>query len=127
MCTDALRQRIFITEELRHKTDNIRIHYYAPRRVDTLVNLIITAIIFILLVVPVVLLCEMAEAGGSASPIGSIGVLVVFTLLFGLATCALTSAKRQELFAASAAYCAVLVVFVSNFGGQQVKTQVAST
>ncbi|KAK0309585.1 hypothetical protein LTR82_015073 [Friedmanniomyces endolithicus] len=126
-CHCQVIKRIFITEELRNKTDNIRINYYAPRRVEALVNLIITAIIFTLLVVPVVLLCEMAEAGGTTTPFESIGVLVVFTLLFGLAMSALTSAKRQELFAASAAYCAVLVVFVSNFGGQQVKTQVSST
>jgi len=112
---------------MRHKTNNLRIYYYAPQRVDTLVNLIITAIIFTLLVVPVVLMYEMAQVGGTASPLESIGILTVSTLLFGLAMSALTTAKRQELFAASAAYCAVLVVFVSNFGGQQVKTQVAST
>jgi hypothetical protein len=28
---------------------------------------------------------------------------------------ALTVARRHEIFAASAAYCAVLVVFISNF------------
>jgi len=124
---NACWQRIFITEEMRQKTNNLRIYYYAPQRVDTLVNLIITAIIFTLLVVPVVLMYEMAQVGGTASPLESIGILTVFTLLFGLAMSALTTAKRQELFAASAAYCAVLVVFVSNFGGQQVKTQGAST
>ncbi|TKA36433.1 hypothetical protein B0A54_12447 [Friedmanniomyces endolithicus] len=126
-CHCQVIKRIFITEQLRHKTNNLRIHYYAPERVDTLVNLIITAIIFTLLVVPVVLMYEMAQVGGTASPLESIGILTVFTLLFGLAMSALTTAKRQELFAASAAYCAVLVVFVSNFGGQQVKTQGAST
>jgi hypothetical protein len=30
----------------------------------------------------------------------------------------LTKATRQELFAASAAYCAVLVVFIGNFTPQ---------
>ncbi|KAK0357301.1 hypothetical protein LTR91_004383 [Friedmanniomyces endolithicus] len=126
-CRCQVIKRIFITEEMRQKTNNLRIYYYAPQRVDTLVNLIITAIIFTLLVVPVVLMYEMAQVGGTASPLESIGILTVFTLLFGLAMSALTTAKRQELFAASAAYCAVLVVFVSNFGGQQVKTQGAST
>ncbi|TKA82965.1 hypothetical protein B0A55_01562 [Friedmanniomyces simplex] len=126
-CHCQVIKRMFITEELRHKTDNLRIHYYAPQRVDTLVNLIITAIIFILLVVPVVLMCKVAGAGGgSTSPFESIAILIVFTLLFGFAMSALTTAKRQELFAASAAYCAVLVVFVGNFGGQQVQIRVVS-
>ena len=47
----------------------------------------------------------------------AIGVLVVFTLLFCACMSLLTTAKRHELFAASAAYCAVLVVFISNFSG----------
>ena len=46
---------------------------------------------------------------------------MIFTLLFGCSMSALTTAKRQELFAASAAYCAVLVVFVSNLGTQKVQ------
>lgn len=47
----------------------------------------------------------------------AIGVLVVFTLLFSAAMSLLTKARRHELFAAAAAYCAVLVVFISNFSG----------
>ncbi|KAI9669097.1 MAG: hypothetical protein M1831_000689 [Alyxoria varia] len=47
----------------------------------------------------------------------ALAVLIVFTLLFGSAMGALTGARRHELFAASAAYCAVLVVFVGGFGG----------
>ncbi|KAK3115260.1 hypothetical protein LTR53_005580 [Teratosphaeriaceae sp. CCFEE 6253] len=112
-------KRLFVTEELRQKTDNGLIHYYAPHRVDILVNLIITAIIFILLVVPVVILYTGQNA--STSPVEAIGILIVFTQLFGCTMSALTTAKRQELFAASAAYCAVLVVFVGNLGVQQVQ------
>jgi hypothetical protein len=37
-----------------------------------------------------------------------------FTLLFALSVVLLSSAKRVEVFAATAAYMAVLVVFVSN-------------
>jgi hypothetical protein len=44
----------------------------------------------------------------------AIGVLMVFTLLFAAAMSLLTKAKRHELFAAAAAYCAVLVVFVGS-------------
>lgn len=47
----------------------------------------------------------------------AIGVLIVFTLLFSAAMALLTRAARHEAFAASAAYCAVLVVFIGNFTG----------
>jgi hypothetical protein len=48
------------------------------------------------------------------STFDAVGIMVVFTLLFSAAMSLLTKAKRHELFAASAAYCAVLVVFISN-------------
>lgn len=47
----------------------------------------------------------------------AVGVLMVFTLLFSAAMSLLTKAARHELFAASAAYCAILVVFIGNFTG----------
>lgn len=47
----------------------------------------------------------------------AVGVLIVFTLLFSAAMSLLTKAARHELFAASAAYCAILVVFIGNFTG----------
>jgi len=87
-----------------------------------LVNLIITTIIFILLIIPVVVLYKISSASGGPgpSPVEAIGMLIVFTLLFSGAMSSLTTATRQELFAASAAYCAVLVVFISNFTPQSV-------
>lgn len=47
----------------------------------------------------------------------AVGVLIIFTLLFSAAMSMLTKAARHELFAASAAYCAILVVFIGNFTG----------
>ncbi|KAK5708886.1 hypothetical protein LTR17_020291 [Elasticomyces elasticus] len=120
-CHCSIVQRIFTSAELRNKSDDIRMYHYAPQRVDMLVNLVITTIIFVLLIVPVVLMYTLSGVGGGASPFEALGILIAFTLLFGLAMSSLTTAKRQELFAASAAYCAVLVVFVSNFGVQSVQ------
>ncbi|KAF2162261.1 hypothetical protein M409DRAFT_27264 [Zasmidium cellare ATCC 36951] len=105
---------IFRTPELKAKTASKRIHYYAPNRLDILVNTIITFIIFTLMVLPVLSLFQVSN-NGAATPYQAIGVLIVFTLLFGCAMSSLTKATRHELFAASAAYCAVLVVFISNF------------
>jgi len=47
-------------------------------------------------------------------PGAKLGLLAAFTSLFAASVGGLTSAKRQEVFAASAAYAAVLVVFVSG-------------
>lgn len=114
------KQKIFVTKELQMKTSDPSVLYYAPARVDTLVGLIITFIIFVLLILPVVAMYELSNLGQRASPFEAIGILIVFTLLFGTAMSGLTKATRQELFAASAAYCAVLVVFISNFSAQTV-------
>lgn len=47
-----------------------------------------------------------------------LGLIVLFTCLFAACTGLLTNAKRSEVFAATAAYAAVLVVFVSgDLGG----------
>jgi hypothetical protein len=100
------------------KTRDKEVHYYTRSRVDTFVGLIITTIIFVLLVLPVVAMYKLTAMGASPqSTFNAIGVLVVFTLLFSAAMSLLTKARRHELFAASAAYCAVLVVFISNFSG----------
>ena len=53
----------------------------------------------------------------SKDTFNAVGVLIVFTLLFSAAMSLLTKAARHELFAASAAYCAILVVFIGNFTG----------
>ncbi|SMR44992.1 unnamed protein product [Zymoseptoria tritici ST99CH_3D1] len=118
-CRCTVVRQLFTTPELRAKTSDKVIHYYAPARVDSLVNVIITAIIFMLMILPVY---QMSEDDG-AKPFEAIGVLMFFTLLFGCAMSSLTRASRQELFGASAAYCAVLVVFVSNFTTQTVNIE----
>ncbi|KAI6905596.1 hypothetical protein KC318_g7606 [Hortaea werneckii] len=115
-----LLDKLFITQELQEKTSDPRLQYYAPARVDKLVGFIITGVIFMLLILPVVALYELSNVGRRESPFEAIGILIIFTLLFAAAMSALTKATRQELFAASAAYCAVLVVFISNFSTQAV-------
>jgi len=85
--------------------------------VDKLIGLIITSIIFVLLVLPIVAMYRLTTSGAKPhSTFSAVGVLVVFTLLFSAAMSLVTKARRHELFAASAAYCAVLVVFISNLG-----------
>jgi len=98
--------------------------------------MLITFVIFCLLVVPVITMYQLTntaahvvtDASGNTSTtsqvdidsrdtFNAVGVLIVFTLLFSAAMSLLTKAARHELFAASAAYCAILVVFIGNFTG----------
>ncbi|KAI9710487.1 MAG: hypothetical protein M1820_002623 [Bogoriella megaspora] len=107
---------MFQTEELRKKTDDKAVRFVSRSRVEFFVGLIITSLIFVLLVVPVVVMYKMtAVSRGEHAVFTAIGVLIIFTTLFSAAMGLLTAAKRHEVFAASAAYCAVLVVFISNF------------
>ena len=129
-------QKYFRTPELRAKTSSPHISFYSSSRIDRLVNILITFVIFILLVIPVVTLYRLTSTsnlpGGNGSDaivpasavedynrdtFNAVGVLIVFTLLFSAAMSLLTRAARHELFAASAAYCAILVVFIGNFTG----------
>ncbi|TVY84391.1 hypothetical protein LSUE1_G001840 [Lachnellula suecica] len=47
-----------------------------------------------------------------------LGILVFFTALFALSLALVTGAKRVEIFAATSAFAAVQVVFLSGNGGQ---------
>ncbi|KAF2199207.1 hypothetical protein GQ43DRAFT_376818, partial [Delitschia confertaspora ATCC 74209] len=53
---------------------------------------------------------RLTSVGNRNNIFDAIWILVVFTLLFSAAMSLLTKARHHELFAASAAYCAVLVV-----------------
>ncbi|KAL9121411.1 MAG: hypothetical protein Q9187_002037 [Circinaria calcarea] len=109
--------KLFVAPELRDKTLDKNMHYYTRSRVDKLIGLIITTIVFVLLILPVVAMYQLrAIKQTPQSTFSAVGVLIVFTLLFSATMSFVTKAQRHELFASSAAYCAVLVVFISNFG-----------
>jgi hypothetical protein len=53
-----------------------------------------------------------------SNPRAKLGLVAMYTLLFALSVSLLTNARRAEVFAATAAYAAVLVVFISgDLGG----------
>jgi hypothetical protein len=133
-------QKYFRTPELRAKTENTYISFYSTTRIDKLINILITFVIFVLLVIPVITMYHLTSTSSMESvavqgansnstivaeahdkdnrnTFNAVGVLIVFTLLFSAAMSLLTKAARHELFAASAAYCAILVVFIGNFTG----------
>lgn len=79
-------------------------------------NFLITIVIFLLLAAPIMGMQRLQSLKIEKAMFAAIGVLLVFTLLFACALSLLTKAKRHELFAASTAYCAVLVVFIGLSG-----------
>ena len=79
------------------------------------VNLLITPVLCGMLVLPIVAMYSLNISGARSAYRSAVVVLIVFTLLFAGSMPLFTKAGRNEIFAAAAAYCAVLVVFISNF------------
>lgn len=91
--------------------------YYTPSRIAKLTNGILTVIILVLLVIPIYILYHMIhDIGTRKAYMTCIGTLLVFTLAFSSVLSLFTKARRHEILAAAAAYCAVLVVFLGNVG-----------
>lgn len=89
---------------------------YAPERIEAFVNMLVTPLLCtMLLVLPVVAMYALNISGDRSAYQSAVVVLLFFTLLFAGSMPLFTKAGRNEIFAASAAYCAVLVVFISNF------------
>ncbi|KAF2028209.1 hypothetical protein EK21DRAFT_114124 [Setomelanomma holmii] len=89
--------------------------YYTPSRINKLANSILPVLVLTLLVLPIYLLYHMVhDIRNDRAYSMCIGTLLVFTLAFSAILSLFTKAKRHEIFAAAAAYCAVLVVFLGN-------------
>ncbi|CAD6580764.1 MAG: hypothetical protein ASARMPRED_000322 [Alectoria sarmentosa] len=98
----ALRFLTVPRKETRDKTDDKDIHYYDRDRISTCVTMIITTIVLALLMVPIWLLYRLSVKGTIATSHDTIGVVLVFTLVFSAALSAFTKARRHEIVAASA-------------------------
>lgn len=85
--------------------------YYSYRRVQVTVSIITTLSAAVLLFVPIYVLYHTQSA---SQPKTTMGLLAMFTVMFSMALAVMTTASRSEIFGASAAYAAVLVVFVSG-------------
>lgn len=91
--------------------------YYTPSRIARLTNALLTLIILTLLVLPIYILYHMVhDIGTRKAYMNCIVMLLVFTLAFSAVLSLFTKARRHEILAAAAAYCAVLVVFLGNVG-----------
>jgi hypothetical protein len=80
-----------------------------------MVKMLVVSVSSLLLVLPIVVLYVLTTRDASGGL--KVGIVVVFVVAFALALAAMTHASRHETFAACAAYCAVLVVFLGNVPG----------
>lgn len=113
---------IFRTPEQNTKTGSKTVDLVSPGRLDSLLRAILTVLAASLLLFPVLILFELqTEDPSKAKSRSRLQILVVFLFTLAFSTCCslFTKARKQEVFTATAAYSAVLVVFLSNtsYGG----------
>ena len=111
-------QRFFSNDEQKERSEGSpRLVLTSPKRLDVLIRSILTFALCTELLVPLLLLNKMqANNPSSFQSMGFYQILLIFfATLFFSASCSLfTRARRHEVFASTAAYCAVLVVFLGN-------------
>lgn len=105
---------LFRTKSQRQRTgrEHDHINLVSHERLNAVTSIFITVIATALLLAPTAILHEMPAKG-----LPQIGVIFGFVLLFALCCAVFTCAKKQEIFMATAAYAAVLVVFLGNSNG----------
>jgi hypothetical protein len=112
-CTGA-----YHAQEIKLKTEgriNAQEVYYSRSRIEAVATTVILVLIVALLIVPIYILYHiMMTHQVGKSGLACFGILLVSTLLFSAQLLIFTKAKRHEILAAAAAYCAVLVVFLGN-------------
>ena len=123
--SDIHGQALFRTHEQKIKSGDEAVHLVSMDRLDNVLRAVITVIAATLLLVPVFLLFKLQPANKSDIERSSkyqILTIFIFTLLFSASCSIFTQAKRQEVFTATAAYSAVLVVFLGNTSNVYVAT-----
>ncbi|KAL3422729.1 hypothetical protein PVAG01_06885 [Phlyctema vagabunda] len=113
-CRRGIFRNIFVTPDDRNKTKNPNIRYYSEERLGVLIKIIIASVSTALLLVPIFIFLAV-----QCSPYLMALVTLIFSLLFATCVSTMTKARRHEVFAATAAYCAVLVVFIGNLQQRQ--------
>jgi uncharacterized membrane protein len=88
-------------------------HYYSSDRLGAFIKIIIAFASTTLLLVPIYIFL----ARNMSTKMMAF-VTLTFAFAFATAVSLFTSANRQDVFAATAAYCAVLVVFTGNLQQQ---------
>lgn len=94
---------MFCTKRELQKTDDPNIHYYSKSRKDYLNTTVLCLVLLSLLVLPIYVLYRLLKTNpNDKSYTVSIGVMIIFMLLFSGVLSLFTKAKRHEIFAAAA-------------------------
>jgi hypothetical protein len=94
---------ILISQRDREKTDDPYLHYYSKSRKDLFITTILCLVLLCLLVLPVFVLYRLTVANNlDVTYTSSIGVLLIFALVFSAVLSLFTQAKRHEIFGAAA-------------------------
>ena len=123
--SDICEQKLFRTHEQKIKTGDEALHMVSLDRLDNVLRAVITLLAAILLLVPVFILFKLQPIDKSEIQQKSnyqILTIFIFTLLFSASCSIFTQAKKQEVFTATAAYSAVLVVFLGNTSNMYLTT-----
>ena len=110
-------QKIFRSRVQHEQSDDPAIRLISPRRLGIFLGTILTIIAVVLLLAPVIILVQLQPNEPSQVTRRNwlqIMTIFLFTLTFSGSCSIFTRARRQEVFTATAAYCAVLVVFLGN-------------
>ncbi len=116
--TSNSSQKIFRSQPQHEQSGhNSAIRLLSPRRLDIFLRTILTIIAAVLLLAPVIILVQLQP--NEPSQVARKNwlqtmTIFLFTLVFSGSCSMFTRATRQEVFTATAAYCAVLVVFLAN-------------
>ncbi|KAF1958522.1 hypothetical protein CC80DRAFT_491069 [Byssothecium circinans] len=90
----------------KRATDDNTVHYTSDRRIDLFVNAIITVLGLVMLTAPLWILAYRTRVAER------LGIITAFIFVFLCLVCFLSVARPFEVLAATAAYAAVLVVFL---------------
>ena len=115
--SDFREQKLFRTQEQKIKTGDEALYLVSLERLDNVLRTMVTISAAVLLLVPVYVLLKLKPTELSQIERNSnYQILTIFisTMIFSASCSIFTQAKKQEVFTATAAYSAVLVVFLSG-------------
>lgn len=104
------RDSIFTSPEQRRISGNANLTLRSKHRIDVLIRIVLTITAASMLLGPSAVLYIV-----NGHNILKLLLIGAFTILFSAALHAFSKARRHENFAATSAYCAVLVTYLANF------------
>lgn len=110
-------QFIFRDGYRKERTGNVKVTLLSQKRLEIFLRAIFVLLTTILFLVPVFILLRLQPSYQDEvrhKENLQLVTILAFTLTFSASCSIFTKAKRQEVFMATGAYCAVLVVFLGN-------------